>query len=85
MEEFKFDIKKDAANLLAAIKANREALDKCPKHAFDYPTERRLNFGEKLTCRNCGGKMDAVQAFVYCQGFEAAGGNPNEIIENFRG
>jgi hypothetical protein len=73
----------NAAEVMAAIKANHEALDKCPKHAFAYPTERRLNFGEKLTCRNCGGLMDAVQAFRYCQGFKAAGGNPNEVIEGF--
>jgi len=27
--------------------------------------------------------MDAVQAFRYCQGFKAAGGNPNEVIPGY--
>lgn len=74
----------DSAKILAEIKANRERLDNCPKHAFDYPQDRALHFGEKLTCRNCGGVMDAVQAFRYCQGFEAAGGDPNEVIPGFK-
>ncbi len=74
----------NAVKLLAEIKANRDRLDNCPKHAFDYPTDRPLQFGEKLTCRNCGGIMDAIGAFRYAQGFEAAGGNPNEVIPGFR-
>ena len=73
---------RDAASLLRDIQANRQKLNACPKHSFIW--ENRLKFGQKLECKNCGGRMDAVQAFVYCQGFEAAGGNPNEIIEGFK-
>ena len=70
--------------LLAKIKANSLKLEQCKKHSFDFPKGLALQFGEKLTCSNCGGTMDAVQAFRYCEGFEAAGGNPNEIIDGFR-
>ena len=76
--------REDAKKLIDEIKANREKLDACPKHAFDYPTDRALQFGEKLRCKNCGGIMDAIGAFRYCQGFAAAGGDPNEVIPNFR-
>ena len=76
--------KEQVAEVLAAIKRNRERLDGCKKHSFAYPEDRALRFGEKLTCCNCGCVMDAVQAFVYCRGFEAAGGDPNEVIKGFR-
>lgn len=74
----------NGAEVLAAIKRNRERLEACKKHSFAYPEDRPLQFGEKLTCTKCGGVMDAVQAFRYCEGFEAAGGDPNEVIKGFR-
>lgn len=69
--------------LLASIRANQNRLDACPKHFFDIG-EPPYKFGMKLTCQNCGGEMDAVKAFVYVQGYEAAGGNANDVIPNFR-
>lgn len=68
---------------LKKIQENSKRLDSCPVHEFIYPRDRYLRLSEKLTCRNCGGEMDAVQAFRYCQGYKAAGGNPCEIIEGF--
>lgn len=73
----------DSKSILGKIKENHERINSCKKHAFDFPKDRPLGFGEKLVCLNCGGAMDAIEAFRYCQGFKAAGGNPNEIIENF--
>ncbi len=40
----------NAAEVLAAIKRNRERLNGCKKHSFVYPEDRPLQFGEKLTC-----------------------------------
>lgn len=68
---------------MARIRANRTALDNCPRHAFgELPA---MAFGMKLTCQRCGGVMDAIEAAAYARGFEAAGGNPDEIISDFRG
>lgn len=64
------------------IKANRLKLDECKKHEFAEIPE--LFIGVKLTCKKCGGKMDALQACQYALGFEAAGGDPNQIIAGFR-
>jgi len=62
---------------------NRDKLDNCKKHRFNSEGIS-LYVGVQLACTNCGGHMDAVQAFRYCQGYEAAGGNPNDIIDGFR-
>lgn len=68
--------------LYLAIKANRQLLDECKQHNFgELPP---LAFRVMLACRNCGGHMDAVQATQYALGFEAAGGDPNQIIAGFR-
>lgn len=72
----------DSRVLMQMAKDNNAKLDGCVKHHFDVKPPYKL--GQKFTCFNCGGEMDALQAFRYCQGFEAAGGNPNEVIANFK-
>lgn len=71
----------------AAIKENRVKLDSCPRHHFDVSQVdfSKLLIGEKFTCTLCGGTMNATEASQYARGYEAAGGNPDEIIANFRG
>jgi hypothetical protein len=73
----------DHKQILENVKANRKLLDDCRKHSFIWPSVP-LMFKLKLECSNCGGRMDALEAAQYTRGFEAAGGNPNEIIEGFR-
>jgi hypothetical protein len=75
--------KDEAAALFEQVKANRAKIDGCRKHRFDIG-DPPYRFGQKFVCANCGGEMDAVQAFRYCQGYEAAGGDPNEVIPGFR-
>lgn len=75
--------KQEAHELLEQIKANRVRLNNCPKHRFEIG-EPPYRFGEKFTCCNCGGKMDAVYALEYVNGYAAAGGDPNDIIPGFR-
>lgn len=72
----------DSAALWAEVKANRDKIDACPKHRFDIgPPPYAI--GCKFVCVNCGGRMDAVQAFRYCQGYKAAGGNANDVIPGY--
>ncbi len=74
--------KEQCAELLRDVKANRKALDECKQHAFgEIPA---LFLGVKLHCCNCGGHMMAIEACQYTRGFEAAGGDPNQIITGFR-
>ncbi len=70
--------------VLSIIKRNRFLLNTCKQHCFDMKPEPESRlFGKKLYCVNCGGVMDATAAFEYANGFKAAGGNPNDVIENF--
>lgn len=69
--------------LYEQVKANRIKLDACLKHRFNIG-EPPYQLGEKFVCANCAGTIDAVQAYAYARGFEAAGGNPNEIIPGFK-
>lgn len=73
----------EAGELYAEIRANQNRLDACKRHRFDLG-DPPYEFGMKVTCQNCGGEMDAIKAFVYVQGYEAAGGDPNDVIPNFR-
>lgn len=75
------DNKEKMIELWKQAQDNRAKLDSCKRHKFIY---NGAKFGSKLHCEICGGNMDAVQAFRYCQGYEAAGGNPNLIIKDFR-
>ncbi len=75
--------KEQTKQLLQQIRDNQKRLDECSKHkfaAFDVPMQLK----QKLTCLRCGGKLDAIRAKYYVDGYEAAGGNPNEIIEGYR-
>lgn len=75
--------REESAALFAEVKANQARLDRCKRHLFELgPPPYR--FGMKLTCQNCGGTIDAIKAFVYVQGYEAAGGDPNDVIPGFR-
>lgn len=76
-------IKREGPALLEEIKANRARLDGCAKHRFDLGPPP-YKFGMKLTCANCGGVLDAVQAFRYVEGYTAAGGDPNDVIPGYR-
>lgn len=73
-----------AGELLAEIKANQERLNKCSRHRFDKLPNPPFRFRQKFKCQCCGGEMDALQAFAYALGYEAHGGDPNDIIANFR-
>ena len=82
MKSFIETNKKVLLTKLKEIKENNDKLNACKRHKFDC--KDRLYIGAKMKCVNCGAYMDAVEAFRYCQGYEAAGCNPNDIIEGFK-
>lgn len=40
--------------------------------------------GRKVQCKKCGGLMDLVHLNFYVRGFEAAGGNGNDILPGWK-
>lgn len=67
--------------IIDIVKANGARLKLCSRHRFIWPESRTL--GTRLKCENCGGEMDAIQILRYIEGYEAAGGNINDVVENF--
>jgi hypothetical protein len=72
----------DSKALFAEVKANAAKLTACKQHHVDLG-EPPYKFGMTCICTNCGGTMKAVDLFRYVQGFEAAGGNPNDVVPGY--
>lgn len=76
---------KRKAELFAEIEQNQKTLESCKQHDFsDIPEPEKLHILASFKCVNCGAKMRKIDAFNYTLGFEAAGGDPNKVIRNFR-
>ena len=75
------NIAESARQQMRKIQENQRIIDACPKH--DFGELGKPEFGMVLKCFNCKSEMKAIDAFRYCQGFAAAGGDPNEVIRNF--
>lgn len=67
--------------ILAVIRANRERLDSCDRHLFEY---EKVQIGQKLACSKCKGTMQLTDAGWYVKGYEAAGGNADDVWPGFR-
>lgn len=81
---------KDAGKLWAEISANNDKLNACPRHFFELPDEAIAEgmgalFGKKLTCLRCHGSLRLTDINQYIRGFEAAGGNPNDVLPGWNG
>lgn len=78
--------KDEAASLFEHIKRNRTKLDACPRHSFECamtPDEFRAAFGQRLVCTRCNGAMLLTEIGQYIRGYEAAGGNADDIWPDF--
>lgn len=64
------------------VKDNRKALDSCSLHQFEPPEELKL--GAVYICKNCGGKKRLPPIGDYIGGYEAAGGNADDIWPEWR-
>lgn len=70
--------------MLAAIKENQRKLDYCPRHQFE-PMEPPYKMGQKFECKRCGGFLNAINAYAYVRGYEAHGGNADDVMLGFNG
>lgn len=76
----------DYSIIVEEIKSNQKRLDSCKQHRFPTwppPEVLAFKFRHKVTCCNCGGEMDALQAASYTRGYVAAGGNGNDVIPDW--
>ena len=75
----------DTQKIMREIRANHDRLDNCPRHRFDQTEyEKMPRLGMKLTCVHCSGTMDVVAISHYIKGYEAHGGDCNDIWPGFR-
>lgn len=68
--------------LLKGIRENSRKLNECKLHKF---SGERMSPGNKHTCLNCGGKMKGGDVLYYIAGYEAGGGDCNDIYPNWNG
>lgn len=74
------------AGLLAQIQANNDTLNACPRHFFDFNVEGgpAALFGKKAVCERCGGRLALTEINQYVRGYEANGGNGNDVVRNWK-
>lgn len=83
--EHKIDFKA----IFAAVRDNRDKLDACKRHLFNSEIPGieggvAAMFGRKMECVNCGGSMDLTAINHYVRGYEAHGGNGDDILPGWR-
>ena len=77
--------KEEAKKLLAEVKENSRKLGACPVHNFGLcPSGNELWSTRYLVCLNCGGRMEKLQAVRYAEGYAAAGGDINDVLQGYR-
>lgn len=79
----------DFGALMARVNENRRRLDACPRHLFPERVPGieggvGAMLGQKIRCKKCGGEMDLVALNYYVRGFEAAGGNGNDVLPGWK-
>lgn len=69
--------------IFSLIQQNRRRVDQCKRHKFEIGIPPYA-IGTKAICRNCNGELSLVEIGAYCRGYEAAGGNANDIVEGWK-
>lgn len=81
--------KVDFKAIFEAVRANRDKLDACRRHLFEGAVPGieggvGAMFGRKMECKACGGSMDLIAINHYVRGYEAHGGDGNDILPGWR-
>lgn len=66
----------EAKRLWDEVKENIARLESCPRHQFEAGTPA---LGEKIFCINCRGQMSHLDARQYLRGYQAAGGDADDV------
>lgn len=76
--------REEAQKLWAQVKENALALERCKAHKFEGFAENWWRMPNmRLRCVNCGGEMCANDALHYVRGYQAAGGNGDDVIKGW--
>ncbi len=68
--------------ILAEIRNNSKKLSSCERHKF---TGERMPPRNTHKCIKCEGEMKGGEVLWYITGYEAAGGDANDIFPNWHG
>lgn len=63
------------------VKENAAKLKACPRHRFPGGD---VKLGQRVTCLECGGWMNLTRAGEYVNGYEAAGGDADNVWPGWR-
>lgn len=69
--------------LFASIRANNRRWESCPRHYFPHQPDG-YKFGEKVTCDHCGYSDRMMNVGLYIRGYVAAGGNPADVMPDWK-
>lgn len=58
---------------------NHKKLKSCARHKFTSVNSDSVVFNREHSCILCGGTMKERDVLIYCSGYAAAGGNPDDI------
>jgi len=71
----------NSKNILEEVRANIKIKNSCKLHNITPPEELKL--GHVFTCNNCGAKIRTNEIGSYIRGYQAAGGDCNDIYEGW--
>jgi hypothetical protein len=73
------------AQIIVKIRENLKKLKSCKRHNFGIfkPTSGAL-YNVRYTCKNCGGEMKLGDIWKYISGYEAGGGNSEDILRGLK-
>lgn len=71
----------DAKVILDEVRINHARLKSCDLHVFDPATYKP---GKRMVCVKCHGELQSVRIGSYIDGYEAAGGDCNDIWPGYR-
>lgn len=71
------DASKTARKIWAEVTVNRLALEGCSQHQF---ASGPVQIGQRVQCLKCGGQLRLSDLGQYIQGWQARGGDPNDIF-----
>lgn len=74
----------DTKKLLAEIRENNRRWRECPRHRYEAWNPDKHQLGQKHTCLQCGSSKSLTDIGCYIEGYQAAGGDPNDIMPNWR-
>jgi hypothetical protein len=69
--------------MLAEAVERRRRLDECPRHHFPHQAGGYV-LGAKVRCDRCGGDLRLSDIGLYLRGYVAAGGNPDDVMPDWR-